>query len=102
MIKNKRFRMIKHESDRNRNHRSRSRSRSRERKYKDVDGSCGDRQRDGKYERTTILGEGTMMNTIDVEREDHTTAEEGIEIETGRTRDEEEEEGGIERDPPIQ
>ena len=42
------------------------------------------------------------MNTIDVEREDHTTAEEGIEIETGRTRDEEEEEGGIERDPPIQ
>ena len=42
-----------------------------------------------------------MMNTIDVEREDHTTAEEGIEIETGRTRDGEEKEGGIERDPSI-
>ena len=49
MIKNGRFRMIKHEADRNRNHRSRSRSRSRERKYKDVDGSYGDRQRDRKY-----------------------------------------------------
>ena len=46
-------------------------------------------------ERTSITGEGTMMNMIDAERKDHTTAEEGIEIETGRTRNEEEEEGGI-------
>ena len=36
-----------------------------------------------------------MMNMIDAERKNHTTAAEGIEIETDLTRDGEEEEGGI-------